>query len=58
VIQRRDYSRFLLKAGSVNTLALLDRDDPFEPCVTGRVHLAHSARADAGEDFVRPELVA
>ncbi len=58
VIQRRNDARFLFKARLVNSLALLDRDYPFEPRVKGLVHLSHSACADVRQDFVRTKLCA
>ena len=33
----------------------LDRDDAVEPRVVGAIDLAHPARADRREDFIRPE---
>jgi hypothetical protein len=32
----------------------LDGDNSIEARITGFVNLAHSTRADSGEDFVRP----
>src|SRR5262245_27520432 len=62
VVETARGPRFLLEASQAVRILCprrgqhLDGDIPGEPCVPCSVHLAHPARAEWGENLVRPEL--
>jgi hypothetical protein len=60
MIQAGNGARFTLESfaqfGTIRKMRWqnFDGDDAVETRVAGAVHLAHSARANAGEDFIGP----
>ncbi len=60
VVQARDGLCFALESlAQISAVSKMsgknfDGNNAIEACIAGFVHLAHSARTDSGEDFVRP----